>query len=190
MEFHKSISMAIDLAAKDIAKVTCDNYGLGTAYYSKIHRDARAMLSAAVAQSVQKVEKASWTREKGNQWLSRESDVNKMGWDEEALKVATSEWFKNLSTESKYDHAQSLAGQSDDVVAGTISQKFAAMAPQSVFNKYEGFRDAYEHQTTVSRSRETGPVEPEKPQQATPSSTEDIYEHSPPGTTPGPAPVT
>lgn len=168
MEFPRDIQLAIDLAARDVAKAFSDRYGY-TASFGKVFKEARGMLSMAMAQACSKKLAKSWTSAGAGDWTTKHADVATGGVDERALGEAVREWFGTLSDQEKYRAATEVAGYDDSTFAHNIIQKYEGKAPGVLEKEQPGVFELYQKHVVVV------------PKEKTPDANPKEFEESPPG---------
>jgi hypothetical protein len=149
-KFPEGVSVAIDLAARDIARVASEHFG--SEHYPRILKNVSAMVKAAVSGSAQ--DAGGWVSP-GPGW-SRDAAPESPGLvDREKLQDSASRWWETLDDSGRIAAIMGPAGHHKSEYINNIVQKYEGK-PESVLSKeMPGLSNVYE--------AGSAPAAPEKP---------------------------
>lgn len=122
-EFIQNVELAIELAARDIARVVVDSYGPDIDY-ARAKRNVHAMISSAIRGSTILGQKVSWTGPVSDPWIISAADVGSGGIEKDRFDSAIQKWWASLDEKGKLGVILGPAGHHDSEYINNIRQKY------------------------------------------------------------------
>lgn len=161
MDIPIGIQMAVDYAARDIARAIVDDCNCHTEY-SVINRSVAFMLRASVAGVLakQSAREEIWLDPSAKGWLTRAAETGPGGLNNDAVKAALQEWWGGLDDEKKYTAMKSLFQDSE------VLSRYAS----KLVNKQEGDLSTIDPKLLeIYRSKAGGAAKPAAPKPDAPA---------------------
>lgn len=128
---NKDVELAIDLAARDVAKAFADIYGDPDAAV-EIKRLITGYASMAVSKAAMEADKKSWTGEATAAWLVTADPQTSL--DQDALVRAIGRWWDGLDATKQLSVIMGPAGHHKSEYISNLEQKYRDK-PESVLEK-------------------------------------------------------
>jgi hypothetical protein len=150
MELHPEVSLAIELAARDVSRAFADHYSR-SADYASLKRTIGGFISMAVSKAT--MSESIWTDSSSSTKWTRSADDSAPGTVEpKALEQAINKWWKTLDDTTKLEAIMNPdwgAGHHDSEYMNNIKQKFQGK-PLADLGKVPELDAAYREETGVS----------------------------------------
>lgn len=156
MELHPEVTLAIDLAARDVAKAFADHYGRGSDYAS-LRRSIGGFISMAVAKSAMK-EVQVWT-DASQVWTKTSADAPAGTIDPKILESATNKWWDAMDPAGQLFAITEHAGHHKSEYVKTIVQKFQGK-PISELSEIPELDAAYKAESSAPAAPAPPPAGP------------------------------
>jgi len=160
-EMSKDVELAIDLAARDVAKVVSDRYS--SSDFSRVRRTVAGMLKAAVSGYCTE---SDWvSADDGDQWTRTAAEAPG-GLDKDVFERAVNKWWDAMAPQQQLNVIMGPAGHQKSEYINGIRQKYQDKPESILAAELPDLQKVYRSERGAAPAAAPAPAAPAAPEEA------------------------